>query len=113
MDNMDAPPGRGRTRNVTVELGGLARQYKKEMTPAERTLWDAVRNRKLENLRICRQYAVGTFILDFYCPALRLAIEVDGSVHDDPIVAARDLLRQEHIERFGWHVLRLRNELIL
>ena len=110
---MDFLPGQGRTRNATAVLTALARQYKKEMTPAERALWQAVRNRKLDNLRICRQYAVGTFILDFYCPTLRLAIEVDGSVHDDPAVAEHDRLRQDLIEQYGWGVLRLRNETIL
>ena len=102
-----------RVRNATAELTILARTHRKTMTPAERVLWEAIRGAKLDGLSFRRQHPVATFIVDFFCPVLRLVLEVDGGIHDDPDVAAHDRERQTHIEAYGWQVLRIRNEEIL
>ncbi len=81
------------------------------MTPAEELLWSALRNKQLLGLRFRRQHAVGNFILDFYCPACKLAIEVDGAVHDDR--KTEDALRTQKLEQHGYQVLRFHNEEIL
>ena len=107
---MELPPGQGWPRNVTRELRDVARGHRTAMTQAENDLWQEIRQKKLDGLRFRRQHAVGTFIFDFYCPASRLVVEVDGAIHADPNVAERDRLRQEHIERYGLTVLRLQNE---
>ena len=65
---------------------------RRAMTPPEARLWVHVR-RKALGTSIRRQHPVGAYILDFYCPAARLAIEVDGAVHDEPSVLARDSRR--------------------
>ena len=56
-----------------------------------------------------RQYSAATYVVDFYCPTARLAIEVDGDSHFQKGSAARDEARQAAIESFGIHFLRFRN----
>jgi very-short-patch-repair endonuclease len=80
------------------------------MTPAEQMLWRALRGGRLQGLKFRRQHGVGQYVLDFYCAAARLAVEVDGSVHDDPEQAVRDELRTEQLNAYGRSVLRFRND---
>jgi very-short-patch-repair endonuclease len=79
------------------------------MTEEEIILWSRLKNKKLGGFKFRRQYSVGPFILDFYCPEKKLAIEVDGGGHftDEAIVA--DGKRQAFIERFGIRFLRITN----
>lgn len=57
------------------------RELRQALTPAEAVLWRLLKGRQLEGLKFRRQHSVGPYILDFYCPALRLAIELDGASH--------------------------------
>ena len=50
-------------------------------TPAEAKLWSLIKNRQVENLKFRRQFSIGNYILDFYCPELKLCIELDGDYH--------------------------------
>ena len=59
----------------------LSRRFRREPTPAEEVFWGMIRNRRLEGCKFRRQQIIGGFIIDFYCPELALAVEVDGSVH--------------------------------
>jgi very-short-patch-repair endonuclease len=102
---------RRRLRAVSQEIEVAARQMRREPTAAEDRLWEAVRNRRLGGLKFRRQVAMGRFVLDLYCPAARLAIEVDGSVHDAQ--AVRDAERTEHLNARGIRVLRFRNDEVL
>jgi len=65
------------------DLKERRRSLRRLQTDAERKLWQVLRGKQMEGARFVRQYSVGSYILDFYCPALRLAIEVDGSQHID------------------------------
>jgi len=78
------------------------------MTAAEWRLWQALRVRQLGGLKFRRQHPVGPFVLDFYCPAGKLVIELDGGVHDEQ--AEQDEARTQHLESYGYRVLRFRNE---
>ena len=60
-----------------------ARTQRKAMTGAERALWQHLRGRAFGGYKFRRQHVLGPYILDFYCPELHLAIEVDGSPHAD------------------------------
>jgi very-short-patch-repair endonuclease len=102
-----------RVRRVSPELQIVAIQNRHQMTPAESVLWEAIRNKRFNGLRFRAQHAIGTFILDFYCPLYKLVVEVDGGVHDDPDVKEHDKLREEYLQAGGYHILRLRNEIIL
>jgi very-short-patch-repair endonuclease len=60
------------------------------MTDAETRLWHALRRDRFNGLHFRRQHPVGPFTLDFYCPSLRLAVEVDGGQHAQQVKQADD-----------------------
>jgi very-short-patch-repair endonuclease len=66
-----------------------------------------IRGKHVDGLKFRRQYGVGDYVIDLYCPAAKLAVEVDGESHFDPVAEASDARRQAFIESFGIHVLRL------
>ena len=85
----------------------FAREQRKAPTRAEKMLWEAVRRNQL-GVRIRRQHPIGDFVLDFYCAELRLAIEVDGPVHDEQ--EGYDRWRDEQLGKWGIAVLRVSEE---
>jgi very-short-patch-repair endonuclease len=95
---------------VTSIQRDRARWARKHPTDAERVAWELLRARRCWGLRFRRQQPIGPFIVDFYCPELRIALEVDGGVHDDPDQRAWDELREGTILGLGVVVLRIRNE---
>ena len=94
-------------RGVSPELQQAARQMRAAPTPAEAALWEALRGRRLDGLRFRSQHPLGQFVLDFYCPARRLAVEVDGGFHDAR--ADQDAARTAVLAAYGIRVLRVRN----
>jgi len=86
---------------------------RKEPTPAEKTLWVMLRGRALSEWKFRRQHPIGEFIVDFYCPQLGLAIEVDGAAHFDEIGAIGDSRRTEKLEALGISVLRFENAVVV
>ena len=88
----------------------LRRQNRKNPTPAEAVLWQALRGGKLEGLRFLRQKAFDRYVVDFYCAEAGLVIELDGSVHDTPETRAYDAQRTRELQARGLKVLRFRNE---
>jgi very-short-patch-repair endonuclease len=100
-----------RIRGTTPEIEMAARQLRQKLTPAESHLWQALKNRQLDGLRFRCQHPVGQFILDFYCPACKLAIEVDGDIHLKQ--TQKDAARTELLKTYGYQVLRFSNEEIL
>src|SRR4051812_11303424 len=89
------------------------KKLRAEATPAEMKLWKRLSRRKMSGLKFRRQYGVGTFILDFYCPELNLAIEIDGEYHNEEEIKENDQARQEQIEALGIRFLRFTNDVIL
>jgi very-short-patch-repair endonuclease len=65
----------------TKETKTIRRNLRKRQTLAEGLLWNLIRNKKCNGLKFFRQYSVGNFVLDFYCPKIRLGIEIDGGQH--------------------------------
>lgn len=57
------------------------KELRKTGTSAENTLWKFIRNKKLGGVKFFRQYSIGPYVLDFYCPEVRVAIELDGGYH--------------------------------
>ena len=102
--------GRGRVRGNSEVVQQVAREMRREMTPAEAVLWGALRNRAL-GVKFRRQHPVGRFVLDFWCPDLRLAVEVDGDVHDSQ--QERDAERTRVLAAYRCRVIRFRNEEVL
>lgn len=97
----------GNSRPATYEN---ARGLRKVQTKAEGKLWQALRNGKVDDLKFRRQHAFDNYILDFYCHKMKLAIEVDGAVHDDKEVAAYDIVRTQNLNTDGIFVLRFTND---
>ncbi len=84
-----------------------AKELRKNPTPAERKLWDDYLCRFPH--RVLRQRPIDHFIVDFYCAALRLVIEVDGEIHDSEQSQARDEQRSKILQSYGLTVLRIKN----
>ncbi len=87
-------------------LKSLARELRKNMTDAERFLWQKVRKKQLKGYPFYRQKIIGDFIVDFYCPAAKLAIELDGGQHFTEGGSVRDKRRDRYLEGLGLKVLR-------
>ncbi|MEM8640970.1 MAG: endonuclease domain-containing protein [Cyanobacteria bacterium P01_G01_bin.54] len=105
------PKDSARIRGTTPQIDQAATQLRKQQTPAEIKLWKALRGRQLAGLKFRRQHPVGSFILDFYCPACKLVVEVDGEIHNQQ--RDYDQARTEKLQSFGYRVLRVTNEAVL
>jgi very-short-patch-repair endonuclease len=57
------------------------RSLRNNMPPAEKLIWSKIRNKQIEGCKFRRQYSIGAFVIDFYSPELRLALEIDGESH--------------------------------
>ena len=89
------------------KLTSHAQQLRKNMTKEERRLWyEYLRNYPC---RFRRQVAFGEYILDFYCAAAKLAIELDGSQHYEPKAMEYDRKRDAFFQNHGIHILRFSN----
>ena len=84
----------------------LVRQLRKTMTETEMILWHRLKDRA-DGIIFRRQKAFGPYILDFYCFAARLVVEVDGNLHGNEAHAARDAVRDAYLTRKGLHVYRI------
>lgn len=89
------------------KLTGNAKVLRKNMTKEERHLWyDFLKDYPV---RVLRQKVIDRYIVDFYCSAARIAIELDGSQHFEPSNRQEDLLRDMHLREREIHVLRIPN----
>ena len=91
----------------------LAKELRKLETEAEKILWSQLNRNQLLGLQFRRQHPINRFIADFFCPKIKLVIEVDGSIHDIPEYQAHDIGRSEVLNDFGITVIRFTNEQIL
>lgn len=86
----------------------MARELRKNMTPAEKILWRALRDRRFRNFKFRRQVPIERFIVDFLCMQHRLVIELDGGIHDTQ--KEYDEEREEYLEHMNYKIIRFRNE---
>jgi very-short-patch-repair endonuclease len=99
-----------RTHNQ-LQQKELRRILRTHGTIAEATLWQMLKSRQIEGFKFRRQFGIGPYILDFYCPELRLCIELDGQPHFTPEGYEYDLHRTEYLNRFhGIQVMRFENK---
>ena len=84
------------------------RELKKGMTECEIILWSHIRNNLL-GVRFRRQYGIGSYIADFYCPSLKLVIELDGSQHFTEEGLEYDKIREDFMKSLGIKTLRFNN----
>lgn len=100
-------PAAGEGQRFHAENVPAARRLRSESTPTETILWALLRDRRCLGLKFRRQHPVGAFVLDFYCEELKVAIEVDGGIHDNPEQRARDEVRQQILEDLAIRFIRV------
>jgi very-short-patch-repair endonuclease len=93
-------------RQTTKATVAKARAMRRAMTPPEARLWQILRTRPC-GLKFRRQHPAGPYVLDFYCAAAKLAIEVDGIAHDMGGNPVRDSHRDAWLRERGFRVLRI------
>ncbi len=101
-----------RFREFPAWLLERARELRGDQTDAEAVLWCLIRNRQM-GVKFRRQHPVEPSVLDFYCPSLRLAVEVDGGQHYDEAAIARDATRSAALAERGIRVVRFSNREVL
>jgi len=90
-----------------------ARRLRKQTTKAERKLWSVLRRDQLEALHFRRQHPIGLYVLDFYCPQIRMALELDGGQHGFDAMRGRDQRRTKWLAAKGITVLRFWNNEVI
>ena len=94
------------------KLLSIAKRLRKDMTRAEKMLWEEIRNNKL-GIKFRRQapFIIGNykFIVDFYAPKIKLIIEVDGDIHLKPEINEVDKIREKVFMDLGYEILRFKN----
>ena len=95
--------------NNLPEMKPFRRKLRKNMTAAEVALWLMIKNKQLDGERFLRQYSIGHFVVDFYCPKHKLAVELDGEVHFTEEAAAYDAKRTAYLNSVGVQVVRFEN----
>lgn|SRR3989338_586047 len=98
--------------NNAVYLKYRRTTLRKDLTPPEARLWIHIKGTQL-GAKFRRQHSVGNYILDFYCPQYKLALEIDGAVHDSKEAYEYDQLRTDYLEQQGVTVIRFTNTEIM
>lgn len=88
------------------------RTLRTNQTEAERKIWTILRNKQVLGCRFLRQYSVGRYIIDFYCPSLRVAIEIDGGQHNATNIKY-DMNRTDYLTKQNISVIRYWNNEVL
>jgi len=94
-------------------LKPCVRRLRGDMTDAEQKLWSRLRRKQIGNVQFYRQKPLGGYIVDFYAPALRLVVEVDGSQHQFEKGLRKDAVRDDWLVAQGLAVLRFDNLQVL
>jgi very-short-patch-repair endonuclease len=103
---------REKVHNVN-QLKGYRQGLRNNPTQAEVILWQALRKGQLHNRKFRRQQSIENYIVDFYCPAEKLIIELDGSPHALASVGEADAKRDARLREMGFKVLRIENKYVL
>jgi very-short-patch-repair endonuclease len=94
-------------------LKQFSRALRKNSTDAERRLWSKLRLRQLNGLQFYRQRIIVNYIVDFFCPKVKLIIEVDGGQHYFGKTHDADIKRDEYLKILGFKVLRFSDRDVL
>lgn len=94
------------------KLFEYARQLRQNPTPAEQLLWERLRGNQT-GYKFRRQHPMDKYVVDFYCLALKLAIEIDGPIHLDPIKQLEDENKDIDLTEKGIEILRFTNEQVI
>ncbi|PKN02270.1 MAG: DNA methylase [Elusimicrobia bacterium HGW-Elusimicrobia-1] len=92
------------------ELKELARQLRNRATQSEIKLWKYLKGKQLDGYDFHRQKPIGDYIADFFCPKLKLALELDGYTHGFENVFDKDAVKTRRLNEMGITVLRFNDE---
>lgn len=95
------------------ELRERRQRLRRKATYSEKVLWQDLRNRKMKGVKFYRQFSIGNFIFDFYCPEVRLAIELDGASHTSKLVQQNDQSKTLFLKQNDISLLRFTDEELL
>lgn len=101
-----------RPKHNAKHLKKYRKELRNNLTPAEARLWTILKGKQIGGKKFRRQHSIDNFILDFYCPELKLAIELDGSPHFNAVAEEKDFLRDKYLEKVGIQVLRFENKIV-
>ena len=90
-----------------------SRELRKNMTDAELLLWSRLRKKQVKGVQFYRQKPLGNYIVDFYCPAANLIVEVDGGQHYTDEGKTKDRERDNYLASLDLKVLRFSNSDVL
>jgi len=96
---------------ATPKILENARALRKNMTQAEKILWEKLNRKQFEGLKFRRQHPINQFIADFYCHEIKLAIELDGEIHN--YQKEYDIGRTFEIEKYGIRIIRFKNDEVI
>ena len=85
---------------------------RRNLTPAEALLWKNLQKSQLDGRKFRRQHSIGPYIVDFYCPEFRVAVELDGASHMTLIGSEEDGKRDEFLAKLNVRVIRFENRLV-
>jgi very-short-patch-repair endonuclease len=94
-------------------LKSRRQELRSALTPAEIRLWQALKGRQLMGRKFRRQHSMGPYVLDFFCPAEALAVELDGSAHDSAAANERDERRDAFLASLKIRVVRFENRHVM
>ena len=100
-----------RTHNLP-EQKKFRRKLRHQSTAEENALWQMLKSKRLNNSHWYRQFSVGPYVLDFYCPAAKLCVEVDGLQHQTEEGQKHDEIRSSYLAKEGIEVLRVPNGVV-
>ncbi len=95
--------------NNIKQLKPHRKLLRQKATLAEQMLWEEVRKKKICDLRFHRQFSIGSYVIDFYCPAVKLAIELDGGYHSTIDQTVYDVQRSDYLNTLDIVVMRFDN----
>ncbi len=86
------------------------RELRQNLTPAEAQLWKYIQKKQLAGRKFRRQHQIENYIVDFYCAKEKINIELDGEIHFNTVNREQDYLRDKHLMKLGYKVLRFENK---
>ena len=92
------------------DKAALRKQLRNNATSAEAFLWRARQKRQVKGRKFRRQHGIGPYVVDFYCPAEKLVVELDGSPHFDLANGEKEDARARYMESLGIKVIRVENK---
>jgi len=100
-------------RNINKPiLKAYRKNLRNRSTASEACLWKLIKNRQVADLKFRRQSSIGNYIVDFYCPEIKLIIELDGDSHDNYLSEETDAKRDLQLTEQGYCVLRFENRYV-